>query len=115
MKKIKKFDRIKKISLYFVILIGIILLVWILAHHAFTNYHSFRGHQDYFKNNTSPQIESWMTINMISNRFNLTNADILKEIGANKTQINKHMTLDRFCKQYKQNCTRSSRKIKYNY
>jgi hypothetical protein len=110
MKKAKS-NHIKKIILYLIILIGIILLIWVLTHSAFVNYHSWKEHHSYFKNNTSPNIESWMTFKIISSRFNLINEDILKEIGANKTQINKHMTLDRFCKVYKQNCTEIVKKL----
>ena len=99
MKKIKK----SKILFYFVILFCILLILF-LAYHAFINYHSWKEHRNYFKNNTQPEIESWMTINMISNRFNITSGEILKEIGINKTQVNKHMTLDRICNEYKQNC-----------
>lgn len=99
MKKVKK----SKILFYFVILFFVLLILF-LAYHTFINYHSWREHRNYFKNNPQPKIESWMTINMISNRFNITSVEILKEIGINKTQVNRHMALDRLCSEYKQNC-----------
>jgi hypothetical protein len=95
----------KNKNLYALIIIFLIITAFIFFFliRGYMNYAEWKDHRDYFKQSNT-QIESWMSINLISTKFNLTTSQIYQEIGVNGTQINKHLTLDLFCKKYQKDC-----------
>jgi hypothetical protein len=98
--------KIKRRRNYAIIILIIILAVLVLFSflRAYIQYSNWKTQHNYFEN-PNPKIESWMTIKMISEQFNLTTTDILAEMKINNTPVNKHLTLELYCKQYHKDCT----------
>ncbi len=92
-------DRYILLAVILVALAFVIFFSW----RTYSNYVLWKNQHNYFKK-PGQEIESWMTLKMISERFNISHTQLLEEMGVNKT-LNPHITLDVFCKQYKQNCT----------
>jgi len=95
----------KKRSVYtaVVIILLIIALVFLFSYKAYVHYSTWNQHHNYFKN-PNQRIESWMSIRMISNGFNIPMNDIFSIMGVDSS-INKNTAIDRYCKEYNQNCT----------
>lgn len=88
---------------YIALIIVLIAFVFLFSLRAYRQYHVWRSYHNYF-NQPNPKIESWMTIKLISQKFNITEEEISESLD-NQTRINCHISLNRFCKQYHQNCT----------
>jgi hypothetical protein len=88
---------------YIAFILVLIALILLFSFRVYHSYSSWRSYHNYL-NQPNPQIEPWMNVRMISARFNITTGGIFKEMN-NKTSINPHISLDRFCTQYNQNCT----------
>ena len=101
----QKKDNSKNLLVYILILIIIVLLAFILLRYSFTHYSSFRGHQDYFKNNTSPKIESWMTPSTVLRHFNISESSLFNELNITKTTANLRTPIANLCTNQKQDCS----------
>lgn len=99
-------NKSQKQTLYIsiIIILIVIALAILFSFRAYHNYFAWRSYHNYF-NQSNPKIESWMTLNMISREFNISHADIIKELNITES-INPHLNLDRFCRQYHQNCSK---------
>jgi hypothetical protein len=100
----KKKRDIKSIIPYILILIAIILLALFLINHVFSYYNIYRNHQGYFKNNTSVQIESWMTPHTILRHFNISEEDLFKELNISNNNGNLRTPLEQICKKEQIDC-----------
>lgn len=89
---------------YVVVILILIAILFSILFRAYGNYSAYKEHKTYF-NQPNPQIQGWMSIKTIFNNFNLSSQEIFKETGVNETKINIHMSLNRFCREYRQNCT----------
>jgi uncharacterized membrane protein len=94
----------KDLYLLLVIILLAIALTIFTSYRAYAHYSTWEKYHSYF-NQPNQKIESWMSINTISTRFNISINDIFSSIGTNTSKLNNHMALDRLCKEYKQNCT----------
>ncbi len=87
-----------------IIIIFLVLLSFLIIYRAYTNYSQWRNYHNYFSQE-NPQIQSWMNLNTISKRFNLTDEELNQALDINGTKVNKHISLDRFCKEYNKECS----------
>jgi hypothetical protein len=88
-----------------IIILLAIALVFLFSYRAYVHYSDWKMYHNYF-NQPNQKIESWMSIKMVSARFNVSVEDIFSAAGANPQKVNNHMALDRFCIEYNQNCTK---------
>ena len=97
--------KIKKRSVYttLVVIFLIIALVFLLSYRAYAHYFIWNKYHNYFKN-PNQKIEAWMSIRMISNEFSIPIDEIFTIMGVDSS-INKNTAIDRYCKEYHQNCT----------
>jgi hypothetical protein len=104
MKKTKKSTKFKRGMIYFIILLAILLLLILLVRHESSSYRSWRGHQNYFKNNLSPKIETWMTPHTILRHFNISQNDLLQTLNVSDTISNLRTPLNQICIKNKMDC-----------
>jgi len=90
--------------IYVVIILLIVALLFSALFRAHENYLRYKENKDYLSQ-PNKKIQGWMNIKIISANFNLSSQEIFKEMGVDETKINPHISLDRFCKEYNQNCT----------
>ena len=97
----------KTFFIYLGIFIVIIIAAAFFIFSANNNYHSFRGHQVYFRNNTNGtiQIENWMTPQTIIRHFNITQNNLFEEIGITNSTTNLRTPLVTLCKSYNISCS----------
>jgi len=86
-----------------VIILLIVALVFLFSYRAYVHYSTWNKHHNYFKN-PNQKIESWMSLRMISKGFSISIDEIFGVMGVNAS-INRNTALDRFCKEYRENCT----------
>lgn len=96
--------KLRKKEFYFVLAMILAVFVFFLLFRAYQHYSAWKAYHDYF-NQPNPKIESWMSFDTISKRFQISEREILNELNVSERQINPRMTLDRFCRRYHQNCT----------
>lgn len=89
--------------IYVVIILLLIAVIFSALFRAHENYSEYREQKDYLAS-SEKQIQAWMSIKTISTWFNLSFEEIFEEAGLNKTKINPHMSLKKFCNEYNQNC-----------
>lgn len=97
---------IKSETLYTVIIILLVIIAFMLFFFikGYMDYAQWKSYRDYFKQ-PNPQIQSWMSVSLISTKFNLTKSQIYNDMGVNGSQINNHITLDLYCQQYHKDCS----------
>lgn len=100
----RKSSNKREIAVYVVILIVLIILALVFLFYAFSNYHSFRTHQNYFKS-SNVTIESWMTPHTILRHFNISESSLFSELGISNTTGNLRIPLSQICTEKKLNCT----------
>jgi len=93
---------------YLVISLGILIVI-LLAAVFFTlradaYYHSFRGHQVYFKNSPAIMIEDWMTPNTVLRNFNITEQQMFGILQINNSTNNLRTPIVDLCRDYRLNC-----------
>lgn len=96
-------NKSQKKTIYILVIIFLLLLSFFFLFKAKVHYSTWKSYHNYFEQ-PNQQIESWMSIKTISNKFNISNSEIIKEMGTNNTKINPHMSLDVYCKQYHKDC-----------
>ena len=92
--------------LYIFLIVVIIVLIIIIAlfiARTFTQYHTFKNHENYFKQ-PNVEIQPWMNIEIIENRFNITQESLSKELDINASKISPKSTLDSICRKNHLNC-----------
>jgi uncharacterized protein YneF (UPF0154 family) len=87
--------------IYIILILILAILFFLVILQSYDNYLTWKTNHNYLKQQ-NPEIESWMTINMISKNFNISYEKIFSELNVNKTNV--HVSLDRFCKQYRRDC-----------
>jgi len=97
-------NKSRKETVYILIIaiLIVIILAVLFSFRAYYNYSVWESRHNYF-NQQNPRIESWMTLEMISSRFNIPFEEIIRELNATE-HLNPRVNLDRFCSQYKQDC-----------
>jgi len=98
-----KKNRKKNVYTILVVILLIIFLVFLLSYRAYVHYSVWKSHHNYFKN-PNQKIESWMSPRMISRGFNIPMSEIFGVMRVNAS-MNRNTALDRFCKEYRENCT----------
>ena len=93
----------QKLILY-ILIAALLLIIILLFQNAYSHYSQFKSHENFFRQ-PHPAIEPGMTFVQISRQFNLGGGEILNQTSVPKVVINPHLTLERFCIQYNQNCT----------
>jgi len=97
-----------KIILYTALVISIFFAVFILLNSAYSNFHEFKGQQNYIKeinNNSSAEIQSWMTPQSIITHFNISQQVLLNELNITYSKTNLRTPISKICKNKKLNCT----------
>ncbi len=103
MKKRDKSNLRPEIIIYIVLFLIVLGFILFFAYRSYADYSVFKEHQEYLKK-SNIEVQSWMTISTISKKFHISQNDLYKILEVNRTQINPHITLDQFCKDYKRNC-----------
>ena len=93
----------KQNYVYIVVILILFALLFSTLFRAYENYSIYREHKVYIQQPDS-KIQDWMSIKTISTNFNLSSQEIFNEMGVNKTKMNIHISLSRFCKETHQNC-----------
>lgn len=104
LKKNKKYRSANAVIIYSVILIFLIALTFFFFRNAFSNYHSFKEHRDYFRNNPSPAIESWMTPHSVLSHFNISGKDLFLQMNITYNRQNLRIPFSELCAKNKIDC-----------
>ena len=97
-------SRYKDVILYSIIVILLALVVFLLLDRSYRHYTSWENRTDILQG-TNPQIQTWMNVRQISRVLNISEDVVLQEMNISRNQVNVHITLDQFCKNYNQNCS----------
>lgn len=65
---------------YILILLFSLLVISILIFRSYNQYHVWKDHKDYFEH-PHPKIESWMTVNLIINRFHVNETKLFLDLN----------------------------------
>ena len=70
----------------------------------YKQYEMFKNHENFFRQNRPP-IESWMTVELLIDRFHIPPEIVLDELHINYTVSTQRSTIDSICKKNNLNCT----------
>ena len=105
-RKIKQVNKPKKIFIFgIIILICLLLLAVFFAVKSYKDYYSLISHKDYFKNNSSIEIEPWMTPHSILRHFNITQENLFNTLNTTNSNFNFRKQISSICSEKKENCT----------
>ncbi len=91
--------------IFLIILICLIFLVAFFAFDSYKDYSSFRIYKNYLKNNSSIEIQSWMTPYTVLRHFNITQEDLFKTLNTTNSTLNFRKQISSICSEKKENCT----------
>jgi hypothetical protein len=87
------------------VILSLIILTVFFSIRTHNQYEILKDHRNYLKQQNI-EIQSWMTINTVVNRFNMTNDYIYSELGIDNTYSWNRMTIQSICIKKKLDCTK---------
>lgn len=72
---------------------------------SYVSYHSLKSHMDYFRSNSSLEIQPWMTPHAVIRHFNITPEDLFNVLNTINSSSNLRKPISTLCSEKKENCT----------
>ena len=82
----------------------------IFYYKAHLDYKEWKTNRDYLLTE-SPEIKDWMTINIISRRFNINESEIYTTLNLTNKRLNKQITIKQICRYQKLDCEQVIRNL----
>ena len=96
MKKRKSF-LVRNLIIYVLIIIILFFAAFILINSSIKHYLSFIHHEKEIRSNPDLEIETWMTLKTISERFNISEDTLMRTMNFNKDNFDLRFTLNQAC------------------
>jgi len=86
-----------------VLIIILIVLIGFFAFRASERYSVMREHKGYFKGE-DVQIETWMPVILVLEKFNISEDDLFNELNITGTISSRRLTIEKICEKKKLDC-----------
>jgi len=104
--KNKPMDKKMKFLIFYSVLLTILIVFIAFSMlRSYNDYHAFKSHREYLRNNFPIQVESWMTPHTVLRRFNITSEDLFSTLNVTNSSFNLVKPISTICTEKKENCT----------